>query len=240
MKTIFISGWAHGTGPMKALADALGQHNADIYSPADLDGNDATACPDYAAGICARLDTLHGRTVLGGWSTGGIVALEAAIRRPEKVYGLILISVTPRFCAAHDFPCGVPVRELIAMNAGLHRDCEKVVTEFLHRAAYPQHLSTRQKEEGLREARRQGGCLLGRGLEYLRRIDCRKGLKHLDCPCLIFHGEKDKIIPYRASCWMEEQIKNCECLIRPDAGHFVIKTHLEELRDAAKPFLENC
>ncbi len=234
---VFISGWAHGRSPMTALAAALGHPEAPVWSLADLDCGKGN-CPDYASEASSRLDAVTGHSVLVGWSTGAIVALETTIRWPEKIAGLVLISGTPRFCPGPDFPWTGAEAELRAMILMIHRRFEETVADFMQRAAWPQHLNSKSLQPLLTEATEQGVSTLQRGLTYLRQVDCRAELAKLSCPCLIMHGGKDRIVPCPAAAWMSSQINNARLQTWPESGHNLIQQHALELAEEINLFLE--
>ncbi len=92
MKLLFLHGLGQGPDSWSGVLDALG-----------LDTN--AACPDLFRlcsegpdypSLCAALEgcieDLLGPVVLCGLSLGAVLALDYAIRRPEKVAGLVLIA----------------------------------------------------------------------------------------------------------------------------------------------------
>ena len=88
----------HGTAP--ATWGELPVRLASTHAVVDYDRRGFSASPgpppraltghaDDAAGLLERLDA--GPAVIVGWSVGGVIALELALRRPELVAGLVLL-----------------------------------------------------------------------------------------------------------------------------------------------------
>ena len=43
---------------------------------------------------------------------------------------------------------------------------------------------------------------LRQGLNYLQRMDVRKGLNQITVPTLVVHGREDRIVPWQAGEWL--------------------------------------
>lgn len=60
------------------------------------------AMPDHLNDLVELLDTLNVKTcIILGWSLGGILAMELALRHPERVAGLILLGTAARPLGSH-------------------------------------------------------------------------------------------------------------------------------------------
>lgn len=238
-KCFFVSGWGHGRAPMQALAEAMACSRLSVSSLADLDRGEGR-CPDYAAELVVNLDREGAdQVILVGWSTGGMVVLEAALRRPEKIAGLVLISSTPRFCRVPAFPWGVEEAELRAMKIGVRRKFKKTIAEFRQKSAWPRELTGDQIEAALAEAEGEGILSLERGLTYLQQVDLRAYLEKAAFPCLLLHGKSDRIISWKATEWMSSIIKHSRCRIWPEQGHELAKKEFSGLVEEIKLFAGN-
>ncbi len=75
---------------------------------------DIPECGDAASAMDQVVDRIAAavpeRCVIAGWSLGGQLALTWAHRHPQQVATLILISTTPRFVVAPDWPHGMDVK----------------------------------------------------------------------------------------------------------------------------------
>jgi 3-oxoadipate enol-lactonase len=94
----------HGGGPDHRSLLPLGRRLADLCTIVlpDVRGYGRSVCPDptrhtwaqYAGDVVALLDHLDApRAILGGTGLGSTIALRAAAAHPERVRGLVLISV---------------------------------------------------------------------------------------------------------------------------------------------------
>ena len=154
---LLISGWAHGAESMSPVVEALrDSHPVTSVSLAelaaqgngeDVSGAEAAAAPisAYAGAVIRRLESFDEPSCVVGWSTGGMVAIEAAAHRPQKVAGLVLLSATARFCAevpakdgfSGQYRAGIEPGALRAMIRKLKRSPEEVIADFLLQAVFP-------------------------------------------------------------------------------------------------------
>lgn len=240
---LLISGWAHGAEAMSPLVDAVEcSHPFHCVSIADLvpDGGreDAagsetasTRISKYALGAVRYLEKFDEPSCIIGWSTGGIIAIEAAANCIQKVAGLVLLSSTARFCAAgpvegdrgEAYSAGVEPAALRAMIRKLKRNPEETVAEFLSQAVFPMTLSADELVRDTRNALGPGKERLVDGLEYLARADLRGVLPSITKPCLIIHGGQDRIVPCQAARFLGANLPQSKIELLPSAGHLLIE-----------------
>jgi pimeloyl-[acyl-carrier protein] methyl ester esterase len=232
-RTIFISGWAHDTAALRPLAAALGTESAEFTSPAELLAECSTAegLSPYAAALAARLRNSQDPVALVGWSTGGMIALEAALALPEKVSRLVLVSAAARFCATDGYACGLPAGNLRALAAGVVRAPEAALKGFFELAAAPTVPTPDEAAAKVAAALAQGSETLKHGLAYLRDCDLRSklaasgSLSHWvtesasGLACTLIHGREDRVIPYGASEFLAAAIPVARLVLVDGAGH---------------------
>lgn len=132
-----------------------------------------------------------------GWSLGGMVALEAAACRPQRVSRLVLMASNPRFVAAPDWP-GMDAAVLERFAADLAEDYRATLQRFLALVAR----GADSEAGGLRALRRRFAAgeppdadALQAGLQILRDTDLRPELGRLAMPTLAVLGERDMLVP---------------------------------------------
>ena len=137
MRSLWIHGWASDSrvfGPLiAALPPALSTTAEAIDIPGYASAGESAVGGDFSAWMAALLcrEAHGGPVVLGGWSMGAMLALEAAAAAPESVRALVLVSGCARFPRDDGNPRGQDPRAVRAMLLGLRRGGARVVADFL-------------------------------------------------------------------------------------------------------------
>ena len=234
---LLVSGWAHTAEALQPLADRLARHRAvrvsaihELVVGSDRsDRSDRSNFSCYAAGLVRELERENGPCVLAGWSMGGMIALEAAVACPDRVAALILISSAPRLAAAPDFPEGVPLRTLRAMQNGLRKTPERTLGAFFRNAAFPVRPDTHTLSGRIMDALGLGTEQLAEQLRYLLETDLRVCVAGLSVPTLALHGRLDRIIPVVAAARITGPPSRVRMEKWEDTGHSLPLQHSERV-----------
>ena len=223
-----IPGWAL-TG---SSLDAVGEHLAGTV-PMKSYVTDRSV-----PGTLDKVLNSAGRTeVLLGWSMGGMVAIECALRNPTKVSGLILLSTAARFLADRDYD-GVPRREHRAFTAAMKKSPKQTLRQFFTRTALPQEPDPKRLQQVSDEANTLDLEELHAGLNYLGSTDLREEVKTLSLPVLVIHGEEDAVIPHGSGLWLAQHIPGVQWQSVPGGGHDLPGSHPKELAASVRNFLD--
>jgi pimeloyl-[acyl-carrier protein] methyl ester esterase len=227
---VLLHGWGLNLRVFDALRESLAA-TREVFA-VDLPGHGRSAFDGSRRSLVAQaedvLAALPSAFDLLGWSFGGQIALVMVASAPRRIERLVLVSTTPRFVHAPDWPAGLApgVAEAFAMQ--LRTDYTRTIGEFLEL----QVRGSRDAERVLAALRRavltQGAAAadaLAAGLDILRTADLRPQLAAVAVPTLVLGGQYDRVIPPAATRALASAL--------PDAVHH------EFARAAHAPFLSH-
>jgi len=237
-----LHGWALNAAVFDPFAGSLAGRGLQVV---DLPGHgsrrDEPLGRDADAVAEALLAHAPSRAVWLGWSLGGMLALAAAARRPERIGGLILVAAAPSFVARPGWPAGMPAGRLRRMAADLLEDPVRTVNDFLTLQVLSS-ASGRTALRGLRGALRDRGmaapAALADGLTLLEQMDLRAALDTLEMPVLVAAGGRDRLVHPDAARALTEALPNGELALFDDAGHAPFLSHPAAFAARAGTFLD--
>jgi pimeloyl-[acyl-carrier protein] methyl ester esterase len=177
------------------------------------------------------------RLLLFGWSLGGMVALAALARRHElrqRVKGLVLVAVTPRFTATEGWPHGQPPVALEALARRLRRDGPRTVARFVRDCLAPGEPASAL--EALGAGPSPDEATAAEGLALLAQVDLRSELAAVTTPTLVLQGTADPICPAGAADALTTALPHARALHLDGAGHLPFLTREADLVDALDGF----
>lgn len=237
---VCIHGWGLNAAIWSELSARLSRRHT-LHTP-DLPGHGASTeeLPDRLEPLVQMLASdVPDRSAWIGWSFGGQIALAAALMLPHKVERLLLISTTPRFLNGTDWLHGVEMERWSGFASELVADYDRTLGRFL---------ALQCGIGELRAARALRKMLLARGnpragslsaaLRVMADTDLRPRVKEIRVPALVVHGERDRIIPVAAGCWLASHLPDAKLMLLPDAGHAPFITRDMLFGAAAERFLD--
>jgi non-heme chloroperoxidase len=180
---------------------------------------------------------------LFGWSLGVLVALAAYPTVRENLSAMVFVSGTSKYCAAADYPWGLPPKELKSLSLLLKRNSSKAMDGFRRRMFTGEEDSERGFEgfekDILPLVPPPAPEIMVQVLETLATTDARPFLSDIQAPALIVHGDSDRICPVEASQYMAEQMSGATLSILPGTGHAPIFSCQNEFNTLIEAFLKN-
>lgn len=176
-----------------------------------------------------------------GWSLGGMAALRAALDYPARVRALALVSASPRFVTAEDWPQAVAPEKLAEFTRDLERDYHGTVQRFLAlqvRGDLHAGDTLRQMRATLFDRGEPRARDLAAGLQVLRSADLRADIPRIAAPALVMAGGYDRLTPPQAGAWLAGRIRGAGFKLFAKAAHAPFLSHREEFMGALREFLD--
>lgn len=189
------------------------------------------------AGLCEHLQLE--RPVLNGWSLGGAVVVDAAIRLGANVGGLVLTgAATPRYTQAEGFPHGGQAADVAATVAALRADR----VNFL-RTLYFDGVFARDPGEAVKDwcwrIALQASPGADASLADLAQLDQRRDMALLTCPALVTVGAQDGVVAPDISRAAAKCMANSQLVEFAGCGHGVFLEDPEGYHQALLNFLRS-
>jgi pimeloyl-ACP methyl ester carboxylesterase len=170
--------------------------------------------------------------VILGTSFGGRVALETALKTPDRVEGLVVIGASAG--ASPDPAAGLERSRRLRSG-----EFEPVVEEMANMISHlPGPLGPHTRREFIRMAQTQGGALMARQSDALaHRGDLTSRLSEIACPALMLWGVEDQFSNWRDGLKMAAAALHARFVEIPECGHFPTLEAPEETNDAIRHWL---
>ncbi|NJN85357.1 MAG: alpha/beta hydrolase [Leptolyngbyaceae cyanobacterium SL_7_1] len=185
---------------------------------------------DHLDDLAAILDHFQiSRCLVLGWSLGGILAMELALRHPDRISGLILLGTAARPRSSHP-PVNWQDNLLTGIasiinkaNPGWDWNIELFGKRSLYRYLLQQHTATAYQylaDEGMPaylQTSREAQQALSTALRsrYNRLAD----LPTIACPALVLAGADDRHITPESSWETAQKLQQCEWQCYPNVAH---------------------
>jgi pimeloyl-[acyl-carrier protein] methyl ester esterase len=236
-----LHGWGMHGGIWGNIAVQLAQH-FQVHS-VDLPGHGAsTPVAGFSLdGVVEELAARFDQPVnVCGWSLGGQVALHWAMRVPEKIKRLVLVTSTPCFAERKDWQFGMPQHILQQFADDLEKNHAATLRRFLalqvRGSEGERELLATLRESLFSRGEPDKDALRG-GLEILRDSDLRSVLPRISQPALVIAGGRDKLSPPEASGFMAQALPNGRMVTIEGAAHATFLSHREEFFGYVMEFL---
>lgn len=172
------------------------------------------------------------KLLLVGWSMGGSVALQMAVKFPERIAGLVLVAASVRMMEDKEAGWkGMSPRRLEAFKKGVELTHGEGFFGFPEGKPNPYRADTNENLE--------------RGLEYLAETDIRaevaelaKKLAERNVPVYLFHSEKDGVVRPQSAEFLKSVYPNAKLEYIPGTEHALPIMIPEKISAAIKAIKE--
>lgn len=246
---VFVHGWAMSgrvwffqaeefASSHRVITLDLRGHGKSEPSPVPL------SMPLLGADLRELMDSLAlKKAIVVGWSMGAQVVLEAFPSMRERVAGVVLVSGTPRFTSADDYPHALPPVEARGMGIRLKRDFAGTMGDFFRGMFVEGELDHDRYQRIVREVVINAGhpapTTVLDALRLLQEADQRRCLAGIDLPVLLVHGDRDTICLPSASRFMAGKIPRARLEVMEGAGHAPFMSRSEEFNRILRDFVRS-
>jgi pimeloyl-ACP methyl ester carboxylesterase len=186
------------------------------------------------------------QAALVGNSMGGFIGAEVAIRRPELVSHLALVSpaiLWQEYRRAKPLLALAQTTEAAGARAAAGVQKSARSRPRLRHAAislggirYPHLLSREMQHELIRSSRRTAGFVPALGA--LANFPIREELPDVQAPTLLVWGKHDTLVHVKQAREVQELIPNCETVLFERTGHVAMVERPERFNRVLREFLE--
>jgi pimeloyl-ACP methyl ester carboxylesterase len=219
---------------MKVFTEPLSQQLWTISPDLRGYGRSKTRLPfvmsDHLDDLESLLDRLNIKhCIVLGWSLGGILALELALRQPERIAGLILVATAARPISNVPQPT-VPelLYTLVAASLNWLKPGWRWNIETFGKRSILKYLISQHTEEAYRFLARSGSTAVlqtsrhaqqALAVSLKQRYNRLPDLVNLSQPCLVLSGANDRHILSRASQETAQNLKHSHQICYPNVSH---------------------
>lgn len=239
---VLLHGWGLNHAIWQPIAAALADE-CTVLTP-DLPGYGlATDYPTpYALdGLADQLAVnVPPQSLLLGWSLGGLVATQLALRHPEKVRALALLASSPCFLQQVDWP-GMNASVMQQFAGALSANLALTVERFLAIQAMGS-TTARQDIKQLKQAVLSlplpDATVLAGGLQILASADLRPELSRLQMPLWGCFGRLDSLVPAAMTQQLTTIAPQADITVLAKASHAPFISHPDEFLRWLRRFLQ--
>ena len=194
--------------------------------------NDNFEMEDHLTDLESLLDRLQvNRCILLGWSLGGILGMELALKLPQRVSGLILIATAARPRSNHP-PISWQDNVYTGVASILNRlqpswqwNIETFGKRSLYRYLIQQHTPTAYNylAADAMSAYLQTSAAAQRALNTALKANYNRlaDLEQIQCPSLMLAGAVDRHITPESSLETAQHIQDCQWRCYPNTAHLL-------------------
>ncbi len=236
---VLIHGWGCDSRTWQPLLESL-QKIASV-TLIDLPGFGASApLPEFSLdAVLEQIATqLPAKSVVMGWSLGGMLAVQLAARFSDRIDAVITLAANLKFVASPDYPMAMPRAINRQFNQGFAQDPQATLKLFGGLLAQ----GDANERSLLKQLRRNEiGDVTDnwlQALQLLSVLDNREAFAQLRQPGLHLFAEKDALVPVAAAVGLQDINPQQETLILESTAHALHWSQPQLVVDAISRFLK--
>ena len=209
------------------VVDLPGHGRSPLVAPYEL-ATLVRAIDDALGDVAAPLAVL-------GWSLGGQVALQWALMRPDRIERLILVAATPSFVERPGWPDAMAPQTLARFGDELRVSYRLTLQRFLALQVHGSdegRATLAQLRRSIFERGDPSPQALAAALALLAGTDLREALPRMDKPALVIGGERDALVPLRATQRLAAALPHADHATIRGAAHAPFLSHRAAFLDA--------
>jgi len=227
MRLIFIHGSGAYGGIWRYQIDHLSNSGA-INLPGHLQGQTLNSVEEYVDWLkeCIRKKG-HKDVVLAGHSLGGAITLMYALKYPQELKGIIIISsgarlrVHPRYLTPLEEAIKGNIQEWYQVLEGMHR----LIPEDY-------------KREVIEQQKAIGPAVMLNDYLCCDKFDLMDKVQEIKLPALVICGELDVMTPVKYANYLGAKLTNSQVVIIPQATHLVFAEKPNAVNKAIEDFVK--
>jgi pimeloyl-[acyl-carrier protein] methyl ester esterase len=195
---------------------------------------------DFEEQVRVVLAVLPPRCILVGWSFGAKLSMAIAVREPQRIAALVLLSASPKFARSTDWPHGMEAQALRAFRVVLEQDWQQTLSDFIAlqlRGSRNAEAAQQVIEAALAGQGAPHRDALIAGMALLDSVDLRPLVPRIAQPTLIVVGQNDRVTLPGATRWLAAALPDARFIEVSRAGHAPFVSHHEEVAAAMRAFL---
>lgn len=175
-----------------------------------------------------------------GWSLGGLIATQIAIRNPNQVERLITVASSPKFLGDDEWP-GMTKETLKKFGVDIKNNYSGTLRRFFQTQFHgvsDARQYVKQIEMLLLHDPKPSQIALEQGLYFLECTDLRDQLSKIQCPCLHVFGRLDVLVPHQMSLNLKKIVPGHQMALLPKATHIPFLTATSDFIKTISDFID--
>lgn len=233
-KLILLHGAGSNGHTWQNQLDRLGRAHSPVAIDFPAHGRSAgveglKSIEEYSDFTVAFMDALGiGAAVIDGWSMGGAIAMDLALRYPKRVEAVVLTATAARF--------NIPAERVEGLRAvAMGRAPQAFLTDAFSPATVKEHFEI--VRAGWMEQIKTDPRVRYTDIVACTRVDLREQIGRIDKPTLVLAGADDQITTPADAEFIRGRIRGAQLRVVANAAHHLPNEQADEVSAALETFL---